>query len=334
MTMKTSYLRIGFIIAFLFLLQLLVNFHSVLAPFLLAGIVSYIFHPIVVYVTEKLHIARFAVVTVLYVFVITMLFILSSLVGSIATREVRELGFEMKYVTNVIEKERNNAPQWLQPSMDELVINIQNGSLLPKNRLWPYFTGALSGIGALLVFLIATFYFLKDGDAIAQTFTRLLPSFFHSENERSRIRDILGNYIRGQLFLVVLMGSISWLVLAILGVKYAFLLGVFTGIAETVPIIGPIVAGSLASLVAVFDGVSRFSVMPLYEALVVAIAYLVLRQLEDIFVIPYVLGRTMKLHPLVVLFSVLLGGHVWGILGMVLAIPVAALLRIVWEHEW
>ncbi|MBI5614212.1 AI-2E family transporter [Candidatus Gottesmanbacteria bacterium] len=332
--MKTSYVRIIAFFGFLFSLQLLVSFHGVLAPFLLAGIVSYIFHPLVVYVTKKTNISRFVVVGVLYAVVISFLFIASSFVGSIANREARELGFEMKYVTAVLERERDTAPEWLKPSMDELVLNIRNGTFLPKNRLWPYFTGALSGIGSVLVFLIATFYFLKDGELISSQFTRFLPSFFHNEEERKHIREILGNYLRGQLFLVFLMGSVSWIALSILGVKYAFFLGVFTGIAETVPLIGPIVAGALASLVAIFDGASKFSVLPLYEGFVVAIVYLVLRQLEDIFIIPYVLGRTMKLHPILVLFSVLLGGHVWGILGMVLAIPAAALARIVWEHEW
>ena len=128
------------------------------------------------------------------------------------------------------------------------------------------------------------------------------------------------------------MATLSWIALTILHVKYALIIGIFTGFAEIVPFVGPWVAGTVAVSVSFFDGISAFGLPPIFQGIIVALVYFMLRQFEDLFVIPHVLGHATKLHPLLILFAVLAGGHLWGILGTVLAIPIAALLRIFLEY--
>ncbi len=114
----------------------------------------------------------------------------------------------------------------------------------------------------------------------------------------------------------------------LLGVPYSVLLGVLTGLLETIPFVGPITAGALACLVALGHP-NPFGWSQLIYVGVVAIMYTILRHAEDYLVIPTVIGRAVRLHPAIVIFSLLTGGAVFGLIGIVLAVPFAATLRLV-----
>jgi predicted PurR-regulated permease PerM len=139
---------------------------------------------------------------------------------------------------------------------------------------------------------------------------------------------MLGRYIRGQLILVVLMSTVTTIGLTILGVPYSVLLGVLTGILETIPFVGPITAGAIACLVALGHP-NPFGWSQVAYVAVVAVMYTVLRHAEDYLVIPAIIGRAVRLHPAIVIFSLLSGGALFGLLGIVLAVPVAATMRLV-----
>jgi predicted PurR-regulated permease PerM len=139
---------------------------------------------------------------------------------------------------------------------------------------------------------------------------------------------MLGRYIRGQLILVTLMSSVTTIGLTVLGVPYSVLLGVTTGVLETIPFVGPITAGAIACLVALGHP-NPFGWSQLAYVGAIAVMYTVLRHAEDYFVIPLVIGRIVRLHPALVIFSLLSGGAAFGLIGVVLAVPVAATLRLV-----
>ena len=142
-----------------------------------------------------------------------------------------------------------------------------------------------------------------------------------------RINIVLGQYLRGQLILIAIMATATSVGLSILQVPFSLLLGVITGVLETIPFVGPIVAGTLAVLTALGHP-APFGWSQLQYAVVVALMYTVLRYTEDYVVIPQVIGRIVELHPVVVIFSLLIGGAIAGLLGILVAVPVAASLRI------
>jgi predicted PurR-regulated permease PerM len=183
----------------------------------------------------------------------------------------------------------------------------------------------------LLLYLISTFFLLLEADRIGPGIARFTPSAMRNELGPwiARINSVLGAYIRGQLFLVVLMSVVSYIALTILGVRFAPLLAIFTGLVETMPFVGPYIAGGVAVFVALTQGSAPFGWSQIGLAIAVAVTYTVLRQIEDNFVMPLVVGRLVHLHPLVVIFSVLSGATLAGILGLLLAVPVAATLKIV-----
>jgi predicted PurR-regulated permease PerM len=137
-----------------------------------------------------------------------------------------------------------------------------------------------------------------------------------------RIHIVLGRYLRGQLYLILIMAVASYIVLRIFNVPYALPLAIGTGILEIIPFVGPIIAGTLASLVTL----SSHGVGPMIGVL---IAYFVLRQVEDQIVVPQVIGRVVHLDPVVTIFVVLAGERLAGILGVLLAVPLAAAVRVI-----
>ena len=192
-------------------------------------------------------------------------------------------------------------------------------------------TDAFGRILSTLVFLLSTYYFLKDGKKFIEYFKSLFPIRFHSKLERLEIEinSVLGSYLRGQILLVMIMSIASWIALVVLGVQFSLTLAVLTGFLELMPYFGPVIATTIAASTVYLTATNSWGLDPITLTTVVIIVYISLRLLEDYFVIPQVLGHVTKLHPLLVLFAILVGGHIYGALGFVLAVPLVATLRII-----
>jgi hypothetical protein len=143
------------------------------------------------------------------------------------------------------------------------------------------------------------------------------------------INTTLGAYIRGQALLVVIMSTASYIALRILEVDYALVVAISTGFLELIPIVGPWSAGAIAVSVGLFQDTTPFGWSNLTLAVAIGLVYFTLRQMEDVFVIPLLIGRIVHLHPLLVIFVVVVGTTLGGILGLLLAVPLAAVTKII-----
>jgi predicted PurR-regulated permease PerM len=140
----------------------------------------------------------------------------------------------------------------------------------------------------------------------------------------TRIGKLWGAFFRGELILMLVIGVISWLGLALLGVPGALYLGVTAGLLEIIPNIGPLIALVPAVLVALLQGSSHLAVSPLVLAGIVVALYVLIQQIENSLIVPHVLGGAVELPPLVIMAGVLVGASTAGILGAMLATPVLA----------
>jgi predicted PurR-regulated permease PerM len=305
------------------------SIHTIAAPFILAAFLAYMVNPLIRVFTRKFHCSRLFAITVVFLVVASILTVIAARFTILLSEELKDLSSELHALT-LINGKLSGMPDWLQVLFSDTVNTLRTGSILSPNRIWPYLFGALSGVGSVFVFFVTTFYFLKDGQQLQKTIIRILPARFDDPKFGllAKVTVVLNNYLRGQVVLILLMSVASWIVLAIFHVKYALILGIFTGIAEIVPIIGPIAAGTVAALVAVFDGNAMLALPPFVQGVTIALVYFIFRQIEDVFVIPHVMGKATSLHPLIVLFAVLVGGHFGGVLGMVFAVPAIALFKL------
>ena len=189
----------------------------------------------------------------------------------------------------------------------------------------------------VLLYLVATFYLLLQADRVVQNVRALFPQDVLDELDPwiRRVVTTMGAYLRGQVLLVMIISTATFVGLSILGVRFALVLAIMSGLVVTIPYLGPYAAGAVAVIVAMTQTQpNNFGWPPLVLGAAVAILYTVIRQLEDNLVMPFVIGRTVELHPLTVIFVVLAGASLAGILGLLIAVPAAATLKIILEYLW
>jgi len=215
----------------------------------------------------------------------------------------------VKWVTN-----------YLNEHQTEMIATTQNLTLRAartiQNMWW------------LVLVPIFAIFFLKDGHQLSQN---IINSVEDSRNRRmvaETVREMdsmLGHFIRAQLTLSILAMVVVTFVLWIMRVPYAFALGPAAGALEFIPVVGPALGGLAVLAVALLSGYSHMWLLLIF--------LLVWRCIQDYVTSPRILGHTLELHPLTVLFGVFAGGEVAGVIGVFLSIPVLATLRILW-HTW
>ncbi len=186
--------------------------------------------------------------------------------------------------------------------------------------------GAADLVWLILVPILA-FFFLKDGQHFVDEFLDMVPSREPRQflaRITADLNDILAHYIRAQLILTGLALAFYVVVLTILGVPYAAALGAFAGVLEFIPVIGPLVGGCAIL------GVCLLASYP--HLLVVIFLWGAWRIAQDYFTSPRLMGGKLQLHPLLVIFAVLGGGEIAGVVGVYLSIPIAAALRVLWRR--
>ena len=226
-------------------------------------------------------------------------------------------------------------PDAVREWLDSLIAGIGQGEAGPPaidfTIFFPVLTGAGSLIGALFGYLLLpvwVFYILKDRVALTEGLDRSLPPSWRFDvwAVLRMARRVFGQWVRAQLILGITVGIFTFVGLIVLSRlvdpvfgRYAILLSVTAGILELLPIIGPIIAAVPAVLLAATAGLE-----PVIAALVL---YTLVQQIENNVLVPKIQGDAVQMHPAAVMFAIIIGGALAGLLGAILALPVAAAAR-------
>ncbi len=185
-----------------------------------------------------------------------------------------------------------------------------------------------AGFDIVLVFVLSV-YMLLYGSRIGKLVRRLMPpgDGTHSDDYPTLVQNAVSRYVGGQLLFSLIMGTTTGVALYIFGVlgifpdgrKYAVVFGVFMGVMELIPYLGPILGAIPPVLVALFTD-------PI-TAVWVALLFLGIQQLEGHIVAPQIFGHTLRINPLLVIFGLLIGQHLYGIVGALVALPILSVLR-------
>lgn len=181
---------------------------------------------------------------------------------------------------------------------------------------------ATIALGAVLIPFFS-YFLLRDNQKIIQFLMDRLPGP-HIETSVAvwcEIDRIIGRYLRGLAMDGLVIGAAAALGLWALGVNYPLLLGAFSGLANAVPYLGPILGGGMAMLIAL---IQFKSLVPLGNVLIL---YLFIKLLDDVLIQAATIGRSVHLHPILLLASVITGGHAFGLIGMILAVPAVTVLQ-------
>lgn len=185
---------------------------------------------------------------------------------------------------------------------------------------------ARDAVWLILVPILAIF-FLKDGRRFTEAILGMVVLREHRgflSGITGDLNEMLAHYIRSQIILAVLSAAFYMAMLSVMRFPYALAIGSIAGAIEFIPMVGPLVGALLMLAVAFLTNY--------HHILIVAILWGIWRMLQDYFTAPRIMGNRLKLHPLAVIFAVLVGGEIAGVIGVYLSIPIAAALRIVWKR--
>lgn len=180
-------------------------------------------------------------------------------------------------------------------------------------------------LGNLILIPVVTFYLLRDWDSLIQRTGELIPRFYYPlvANVVKQCHETLGAFFRGQLLVMLSLAVIYAIGLMAMGLELGLLIGILAGLASVVPYLGAIV-GIASALIAAY-----FQFGDLLHIVLVIVVFGVGQTLESVFLTPKFVGDRIGLHPVAVIFAVLAGGQLFGFVGILLALPVAAVLMVV-----
>lgn len=275
---------------------------------------------------EKKKIPRSVSIIGLYLAVVGVLVLFFRLIIPPAISQITDLAQNSDlYIDRINAYVQGINPSFAESAKTAILNFIANlGSTGVLSQALGIFSGAL---GLLLIFVIS-FYLLWQRNGVEKVIATYFPQKYQEKTiDISRqISAKMSSWVRGQLFLVFIIFMINYIGLSILGVDFALILAILSGILELLPIIGPIIAGAAAALVAL-------TVSPLL-ALFVVIWYVVVQQVENHILVPQIMKKSLGLNPITVIIAILIGGKILGVLGIIIAVPVAVSLSIIFRELW
>jgi predicted PurR-regulated permease PerM len=310
---------------------------GVLPPFIVAGILAYVLSPLVDELATRTRVRRPLVALAVFGVFMAVVASLVWIAGARLSAELRDIAREGPSIVQSVVDHLTGGQQidlfgQSITSADlgrRLDIALRDELGTPNQAIQAVRVAFELILGVILV-MLSLVYFLIDGQNFFRYLLRFVPPEhrLHVQHLSAQIHRVLGRYLRGQLVLIVVMSVVTFVVLEwVFRLPYALWLGILTGILEVIPLIGPISAAAIACTIGFSQGGPN-------EAAGLAIAYFVLRQVEDQLVMPLIVGRAVHVHPLVTIFAVLVGEKIAGVLGMILAVPVAAVIKVVLDYAY
>lgn len=319
---------------FFLLLFLIFVYHvrEVFPPFIVGGIVAYLLFPLVDWLCRKVDWIKppIAVGLIYFGTLFTLIGLLVFFGPQLAT-EFKDI-FDQRedMIGSVLNQIATQTPLTFDvPKVTaEVMASLENAGR-PAEIM--HFGGVISkSLLAILVCLVSSIYFITDSSRVGQFFLRFVPEERRATvvDLSSRMNVMLSKYVSGQLILIVIMSTVSYVILSLFGIKFALLIGIFCGVMEIIPVLGPLLGIGLATIVGCTQ--LHFDII----SLGIPAALFLARQIEDYVVVPKVIGHAVELHPLAVIFAVLVGEHMAGALGMLIAIPVAASVKLILDSSY
>lgn len=304
---------------------------SILAPFFLAFLMAMIFLPIANFLEKKLKFPRsfstILSVMMLLIILTGMLFFFGSQLSSFS-RDIPQLTAQ---ATNVFHDLQKWVSKTFNVKIDEQFAYLDQGlkKLLSSTAIILGFTlGIFSSSLGFLAFFIIFFIFILNYRRILNNF---IVNVFNEKHKTSvqeavaEVRIMTKRYIIGLCLQIIIVSVLTTALLTILGVKYAILLGVLTGLLNVIPYIGIFISLLISCFIA-------FATGTVSSCIYVAIGYVVVHAIDGNIVLPFVVGSKVKINALFSFIGILVGEHLWGISGMFLCIPAIAILKIIFER--
>jgi predicted PurR-regulated permease PerM len=311
----------------------------VFPPLIFATLFAFFLNPLVI-IFERNGFSRTAAVSFIIIFLLLLIGVLIVLLYEPVSREITQI---TKMLNNkksgeaVIKFKKQLQQIERLPILRGFGIGANVGDKIENfimnliDRTFSFIPNIFSIIIMIILTPFMTFFLLKDAPRLKKAFIQLIPNryFEMALILIHKIDDQLGNYIRGQLIVSLIIGTLSTLALYFLDVPYFFFIGCVAGLANMIPYFGPITGGAIAAVVNLIDKGQLNAIFG------VIMAFAVIRLIDDTIISPNILARSVEIHPLLVIIVIFIGGEMFGILGLLLCIPVTGIIKmLIKEMIW
>lgn len=304
-------------------------------PFFMALVVAYLINPLVVRL-ESRKIPRSAGILLLYLGFFVLISSITFFIIPELINNIKELINTLPEITSRYQELFNRfvftieSSNWSSDIKDVLFQEIQNGVIMAQDyitdilkRSLTTLVEAVTMIFDLLLALVIAYYFIKDKDFFKSAVLSLTPRRWRNGiiGAGREINTILSNFIQGQLLTALIVGVLEMIGLTIVKVKYPLVLGLIGGIANIIPYFGPIIGAIPAVAVSLIQSPVK--------AVSAVLVFVFIQQIDNSFISPKIIEGRLGLHPVTTIFAVLVGGEFFGILGMLVSVPAAAILKVI-----
>ena len=319
---------------------LLSRFRAVLPPLILAIILAYVLAPTVGFLQRRLKIPRWLATLMVYSQMVAVLVLLPALLIPPVVERLQLLAAALEQILASLETYMGEAVVIGGVTIDGAQI-IEQAVVTLRNILEPVFGRTLGfafevlGSAVMGIFvLVISFYLVKDSAKLRAWLRTLPPASYRADFRRlwHEINAIWGGFFRGQLLLALVVGTGFTLVGSLIGLPFALAMGVLAGLMEFLPSIGHTIWMIVAGLLAIFEG-STWLPIPNWAMLVLVFGlHSLFAQFDLNFLMPRIVGRRIRLHPLVIILGIIAGASVAGALGVFLAAPTIATSRVLGRY--
>ncbi|WP_409227917.1 AI-2E family transporter [Gudongella sp. SC589] len=308
---------------------------NIINPFVYALVLAYILNPLVK-ALEKRKIKRIWAILMVFILLFAIIgiafaTIIPRLTGDLSGF-IEDIPNIVKFVERVISELRAGEITFIPEEFRDF-LNVEEemsraGEYL-RNAFRGIFDALVNSTGTLLDIIITpiiTFYYLKDKDKIIKAFTQDIPDSVYSKIKElaGDMDKVLGGFIKGQIAVAAFVGILTGVGCWFIGVPYALTVGLVAGITNIIPYFGPWLGGVLPVVL----GFMEKPIMALW----VVILIVVIQQIEAAFLSPQIMSHSVGMHPLLVMFSVLFFGSMFGIAGMIIGVPLMGVLKILFGY--
>jgi predicted PurR-regulated permease PerM len=335
---RTILATIGLVLATAFLLYIVMHTRRVLTWIVVAAFLAVAISPLVDRVQRRLLRGRRRALATFLVFLLVVVM----LAGAVTAFVVPLVSQGARFVDQLPELigdaragrgpvgrllERTDALQWVQDNQDRIG-EFVSGLTAPAAG---FISGVASAVAGIATVLVLAYLMVLEGPKVVDGVFSLLPPT-RSEHLRKVAEDCarsVTGYLSGNLLISLICGTLTYVVLLLAGVPFAGLIALFVAIMDLVPLVGATVGGVVATVAGLLHSVPA--------GIAVGVFFVLYQQLENHLLQPLVFSRTVKLNPLTVIVAILLGAELAGILGALLAIPVASIIQVIlrdlWDHR-
>lgn len=323
-----------------FFIYLLTRFREIIAPIIIAIIIAYIFNPIVNFLQNKVQLPRAILILFTYLLIIGITTTILILVIPRMDVNLEQLQINPQQIITSIEnalaQEYRVAGFTIHPSaLAAQLFGALQGLVQPVvGQTVTLVKNIITSIIWLIFIFLVSFYLIKDGSKLELWVNSHLPPTLLPEYKwiLEEINQIWGAFFRGQLLLSAIVATIFIFVGLIIGLPFAIIMGVLAGILEFLPSVGHAIWLFIASLLAFFLGSTWIPVPNWAFMLIVIGLHLIFEQFDLNYLIPRIVGRSVHLPPLVVIFGIVAGAILAGVIGIPLAAPTIASLRVIGRY--